>query len=47
MSKTPSAIPARLIGNGGKPIDRAKKQPAFSASISQDGYFVVTGKTAR
>ena len=28
MSKTPSAIPARLIGNGGKPIDQAEKQPA-------------------
>ena len=28
MSKTPSSIPARLIGNGGKPIDQVEKQPA-------------------
>ena len=48
MSKTPSAIPARLIGNGGKPIDRAEKQPAplvltrkFAEQIGiQNGAFI-------
>ena len=33
MSKTPSTIPARLIGNGDKPIDRAEKQPAPLAFV--------------
>lgn len=48
MSKTPSAIPARLIGNGGKPIDQAEKQPAplafareFAEKIGvQNGAFI-------
>ena len=48
MSKTPSAIPARLIGNGGKPIDQAEKQPAplafareFAEQIGvQNGAFI-------
>ena len=48
MSKTPSAIPARLIGNGNKPIDQAEKQPAplafareFAEKIGvQNGAFI-------
>ena len=48
MSKTPSAIPARLIGNGSKPIDQAEKQPAplafareFAEKIGvQNGAFI-------
>ena len=48
MSKTPSAIPARLIGNGDKPIDQAEKQPAplafareFAEKIGvQNGAFI-------
>ena len=48
MSKTPSAIPARLIGNGDKPFDRAEKQPAplafareFAEKIGvQNGAFI-------
>ena len=48
MSKTPSAIPARLIGNGDKPIDQAEKQPAplafareFAEQIGiQNGAFI-------
>ena len=48
MSKTPSTIPARLIGNGGKPIDQAEKQPAplafareFAEKIGvQNGAFI-------
>ena len=48
MSKTPSAVPARLIGNGGKPIDQAEKQPAplafareFAEQIGvQNGAFI-------
>lgn len=48
MSKPPSAIPARLIGNGDKPIDQAKKQPAplafareFAEKIGvQNGAFI-------
>ena len=48
MSKTSSAIPARLIGNGDKPIDQAEKQPAplafareFAEKIGvQNGAFI-------
>jgi hypothetical protein len=48
MSKTPSSIPARLIGNGDKPIDQAEKQPAplafareFAEQIGiQNGAFI-------